>query len=126
MTNPNDDRQPAVAGEQRGTVAPSPAEQRDPGAHDRGGWLTLDEASRRFGVEPHRLRRALSAGRITGRRVAGEGLAPPQASPDAMVPPGAPSHPAAPADDWLVQPEQVQRLVTAEAEEEGAAGGLRA
>ncbi len=96
-------------------AAPTPAELHDPGARDRGGWLTLDEAARRFGVAHQRLRQALDEGRIAGRRVAGEGLSPAGASPDAVIPPGTAAHPAAPADDWLVQPEQVRRLLADEA-----------
>jgi hypothetical protein len=108
--------QAAGAAESGGTNTPTPAEQRDPGAHDRGGWLTLDEAAERFGVERRRLERALGEGRMAGRRVAGEGLAPPGVSPDAVVPAGATSHAAAPADDWLVQPDQVQRFLMEEEE----------
>jgi hypothetical protein len=101
----------AAAGRSRGPDRPTPAERGDPGAHDRGGWLTLDEAARRFGVAPGRLRQALDAGQIAGRRIAGEGLSPAGASPEAVVPQGAEAHAASPADDWLVQPEQVQHLL---------------
>ncbi len=109
----------------RGADSPTPAEQRDPGAHDRGGWLTLDEAAVRFGVERQRLERALGEGRMAGRRVAGEGVAPQGVAPDAVVPAGATSHTAAPADDWLVQPDQVQRLLQEEEEAPSGEGSDR-
>ena len=94
-----------------GTDRPTEAERRDPGAHDRGGWLTLDEAARQFNVDRAEIQAALREGRISGRRVAGEGIAPENAPADAVVPPGAEPPDLGPQDDWLVQPDQIERLV---------------
>ena len=95
----------------RGTDTPTPAEMQDPGAHDRGGWLTLDEASQQFRVPRARLEQALREGHMAGRRVADEAIAPEGASPDAVVPEGAAPLPPAPRDEWLVQPDQVERFL---------------
>ena len=115
-----------------GTDRPTPAEMRDPGAHDRGGWLTVDEAVKQFGVDRDLLIVALNEGRIAGRPVAEEGLSPENAdvvgkphggedmadgvrrtrdAADAVVPEGQ-TPPTAPRDEWLVQPEQVQKLLS--------------
>lgn len=93
-----------------GTDRPTPAEMRDPGAHDRGGWLTVDEAVRQFGIDRDLLIVALNEGRIAGRPVAEEGLSPENADAAAVVPEGQ-TLPSAPRDEWLVQPEQVQKLL---------------
>ena len=98
----------------RGTDTPTPAEMQDPGAHDRGGWLTLDEASQQFGVPRERLEQALSEGRMAGRRVADEAISPEGASPEAVVPEGASPVPTRPRDEWLVQPNQVERFLDEE------------
>ena len=93
-----------------GTDTPTPAELRDPGAHDRGGWLTVDEACRQFGVDRDLLVVALNEGRIAGRPVAEERLSPENADAGTVVPEGQ-TPPDAPRDEWLVQPEQVQKLL---------------
>ena len=98
----------------RGTDTPTPAEMRDPGAHDPGGWLTLDEAAQRFGVPRARLEQALREGHMAGRRVADAALSPEGARPEALVPEGAPPLPPRPPDDWLVQPDQVERFLDEE------------
>jgi hypothetical protein len=94
--------------EARAPDTPTPAELRDPGAHDRGGWLTLDEAARQFGAPRERLERALRDGDMAGRRVAEQAIAPEGASPDAVVPEGAGPLPAGVRDEWLVQADQVE------------------
>ena len=93
-----------------GTDRPSAAEMRDPGAHDRGGWLTVDEAVEQLGVDRELLESALASGKIAGRPVAEEGIAPENAPAERVVPAGQ-SAPDAPRDEWLVQPEQVQQLL---------------
>ncbi|HET7769436.1 MAG TPA: hypothetical protein VFN74_11730 [Chloroflexota bacterium] len=93
-----------------GTDRPSPAELRDPGAHDRGGWLTVDEAVQQFGIDRDLLQSALNEGRIAGRPVVEEGIAPENAPADRVVPRGQ-TAPNAPRDEWLVQREQVQKLL---------------
>lgn len=93
-----------------GTDRPTPAEMRDPGAHDRGGWLTVDEAVERFGVDRELLVVALNEGRIAGRPVAEEHLSPDNARAETVVPEGQ-APPAAPRDEWLVQPDQVEQLL---------------
>ena len=95
----------------RGTDTPTAAEMQDDGAHDRGGWLTLDEAAQQFSMGRAEIQFALREGRITGRRVAGEGIAPENAPADTVVPAGATAPELGPQDDWLVQPEQMERLV---------------
>lgn len=73
------------------TNTPTPAEMQDPGAHDRGGWLTLTEAAEQYGIPKERLVQAADAGKIAVRKVG----------------------PVAPAmrEAWLVQPDQVQQLL---------------
>ena len=93
-----------------GTDRPSAAEMRDPGAHDRGGWLTIDEAVAQFGVDRELLESALASGKIAGRPVAEERLSPENASAERVVPAGQ-TAPDVPRDEWLVQPEQVQQLL---------------
>ena len=93
-----------------GTDRPTPAEMKDPGAHDRGGWLTVDEAVQQFGVDRDLLHSALAEGKIAGRPVAEERIAPEDAPADRVVPAGQ-TAPDAPRDEWLVQPEQVQKLL---------------
>jgi len=96
-----------------GTDRPTPAEMRDPGAHDRGGWLTVDEAVKQFGVDRDLLIVALNEGRIAGRPVAEERLSPENADADAVAPEGqTPRSPEPPRDEWLVQPEQVEKLLS--------------
>jgi len=95
----------------RGSDTPTPAEMQDPGAHDRGGWLTLDEAAQQFKVSRAEIQSALREGRISGRRVAGEGISPENAPADTVVPAGATPPDLGPQDDWLVQPEQMERLM---------------
>ena len=95
----------------RGTDTPTAAEMQDPGAHDRGGWLTLDEAAQQFNMGRAEIQAALREGRISGRRVAGEGIAPENAPADTVVPEGAIGPDLGPQDDWLVQPDQMERLV---------------
>ena len=93
-----------------GTDKPSPEEMRDPGAHDRGGWLTVDEAVQQFGIDRDLLQSALTEGRIAGRPVAEEGIAPENAPRERVAPTGQ-SAAEAPRDEWLVQPEQVRKLM---------------
>ena len=93
-----------------GTDTPTPAEMRDPGAHDRGGWLTVDEACKQFGIDRDLLVVALNEGRIAGRPVAEERLSPKNADADTVVPEGQQA-PDAPRDEWLVQPDQVEKLL---------------
>jgi hypothetical protein len=93
-----------------GTDRPTPAEMKDPGAHDRGGWLTVDEAVAQFGIDRDLLQSALNEGKIAGRPVAEERLSPENAQAERVVPKGQ-TAPAAPQDEWLVQPEQVQLLL---------------
>ena len=93
-----------------GTDRPSQAELRDPGAHDRGGWLTVDEAVSQFGIDRDLLQSALTEGKIAGRPVAEERIAPEDAPAERVVPQGQ-TAPDAPRDEWLVQPEQVQKLL---------------
>ena len=108
----------------RGSDTPTRAELRDPGAHDRGGWLTLDEAARQFGVPRERLEQALHAGQMSGRPMVGEVVSPEDAPAESVVPEGAPpagdrlttaapaSAPASyPTHDWLVQPDQVRAFL---------------
>lgn len=90
---------------------PTAMEMQDPGAHDRGGWLTLDEAATQYSVGRGEIEAALREGRISGRRVAGEGIAPENVPADAVVPPGAEAPKLGPKDDWLVQPDQMEHLV---------------
>ncbi|HXI14728.1 MAG TPA: hypothetical protein VNM48_00055 [Chloroflexota bacterium] len=92
------------------SATPTAMEMKDPGAHDRGGWLTLDEAAAQFSVGRREIETALREGRISGRRVAGEGIAPENAPADTIVPPGAAAPKLGPKDDWLVQPDQMERL----------------
>lgn len=73
------------------TDTPTPAEMRDPGAHDRGGWLTLDEASERYSVPKERLQQAIDQGQMAGRH----------AGP--VMPEG--------REAWLVQPDQVEQFL---------------
>src|SRR5688572_15720280 len=93
-----------------GTDRPDAAELRDPGAHDRGGWLTVDEAVQQFGIDRDLLQSALTEGRIAGRPVAEERISP-ENFPAARVVPQSETAPEAPRDEWLVQPEQVQKLL---------------
>lgn len=73
---------------------PTPAELRDPGAHDRGGWLTLNEAAEKFRIPKERLAQAAEEGKLAVRKVG----------------------PVAPAmrEAWLVQPDQVEQLLQQE------------
>src|SRR5687767_5246099 len=93
-----------------GTDRPTRAEMKDPGAHDRGGWLTVDEAVAQLGIDRDLLIAALTEGKIAGRPVAEERLSPENAPAERVVPDGQ-TAPASPQDEWLVQPEQVQKLV---------------
>ena len=93
-----------------GTDRPDAAERRDPGAHDRGGWLTVDEAVAQFGIDRDLLESALTEGKIAGRPVAEERIAPENAPAERVVPKGQ-TAPDAPRDEWLVQPEQVEQLL---------------
>lgn len=111
--------------EVRGSDTPTREEMRDPGAHDRGGWLTLDEACRQFGVPRERLERALHAGQMSGRPLVGEVVSPKDARAESVAPEGgrapgeaglATAAPASapatyPTHDWLVQPDQVQAFL---------------
>ncbi|HEX2034252.1 MAG TPA: hypothetical protein VHS99_08710 [Chloroflexota bacterium] len=122
MTNQGAQGEPGRATDaaERGTDRPTPAEMQDEGAHDRGGWLTLDEAAQRFGVPRQRLEQGLREGRMAGRRIAAETLSPSGAPAEAVVPEGALQPPSGPKDDWLVQPDQVERLL--EEEQHGQQG----
>jgi hypothetical protein len=91
-----------------GTDRPTPAEMKDPGAHDRGGWLTVDEAVGQFGIDRDLLQSALAEGKIAGRPVAEDRISPENVPADRVVPSG---QIEAPKDEWLVQPEQVQKLL---------------
>ena len=93
-----------------GTDRPDAAELRDPGAHDRGGWLTVDEAVQQFGIDRDLLESALTEGKIAGRPVAEERISPENVPAERVVPRGQ-TAPDAPRDEWLVQPEQVQKLL---------------
>ena len=93
-----------------GSDCPTRAEMKDPGAHDRGGWLTVDEAVAQLGIDHDLLIAALSEGKIAGRPVAEERLSPENAPAERVVPKGQ-AAPANPQDEWLVQPEQVQKLL---------------
>jgi len=95
-----------------GSDMPTAMEMTDPGAHDRGGWLTLDEAAEQFSVGRGEIEAALREGKISGRRVAGEGIAPENAPADTVVPHGAGAPRLGPKDDWLVQPDQMEHLVS--------------
>ncbi len=110
----------------RGSDTPTRTEMKDPGAHDRGGWLTLDEAARQFGEPRYRLEAALHAGQMSGRPLVGEVVSPKDAPAESVAPEGgtapaaeaglstaAPaSAPAAyPTHDWLVQPDQVEAFL---------------
>lgn len=67
----------------------TPAERQDPGAHDLGGWLTLDQAAERYGVPRERLVQAADEGKMAVRRVgSGHG------------------------ESWLVQPDQVEHFLS--------------
>jgi hypothetical protein len=85
----------------------------DPGAHDRGGWLTLDEAAQQFGVERGELEHALRRGEMSGRRVPDEAIAPENAPADTVVPEGETAPDLGPRDEWLVQPDQVEHFLQA-------------
>ncbi len=106
-TSPNSQWEP------RGSDTPTLAEAGDPGAHDRGGWLTLEEAARRYDLPLERLEQALQAGDMAGRRLAGEAISPQDAAADAVVPEAVGPQPMVrrPADDWLVQPDQVEAFL---------------
>jgi hypothetical protein len=73
------------------TNTPTPAEMRDPGAHDRGGWLTLEEAVERYGVSQERLQQAIDEGKIAARHTG-------PVMPETR-------------EAWLVQPDQVERFL---------------
>jgi hypothetical protein len=99
--------------ETRGSDRPTRAEMSDPGAHDRGGWLTLDEAAQQFRVERGELEHALRRGEMSGRRVPDEAIAPENAPADTVVPEGETAPDLGPRDEWLVQPDQVEHFLQA-------------
>lgn len=97
-----------------GGDTPSAAERRDPGAHDRGGWLTLDEASDQFGIARAEIEQALESGRMSGRRVPDDGISPEDVPAEQMVPREQGAGQGAdlgPRDTWLVQPDQLEHFL---------------